>query len=71
MREYVPATLENMRRIYRHGLVAWSAYTGEKCSANPADYFYLEPNEPLRDELGNPMDLAWDGGEQFFRAIRA
>lgn len=55
------ANLKNMRAIVDlgvPGVIAVSPDTGEKYSADPADYFYLSDAETLEDERGNPMLLA-------------
>ncbi len=53
------ATVNNMKA---HGggpgVFAWSPDTDEQCSADPGDYFYMDPDEPLVDSEGNPMQLA-------------
>jgi hypothetical protein len=37
--------------------VAYSPHTGEEYSASPGDYWQHPPEEPLRDEVGEPMLL--------------
>ena len=56
----IVANRANMRRHYRPGVVAHSPRTGETCSANPADYWWLPDHdgEYLSDRDGNPMILA-------------
>lgn len=53
------ATLENMHTAYKRdkAVTAMSQHTDEYCSANPGDYWFLSPNEPLTDQLGEPMIL--------------
>jgi hypothetical protein len=62
------ATLVNMRAVEAQetaGVFAFSPYTGERYSANPADYFGapLDDNEPLRDLEGEPMLLVFERTE--------
>ena len=56
-----PATLANMRRLYRPGLVAVSETADEQCSADPADYFWMGPDDSLTDSAGQPIVLATSG----------
>lgn len=51
------ATIENIQKYYRTGVVAFSPLTGEEVSANPEDYFYLSPGDVLTDDEGEPMIL--------------
>lgn len=55
------ATLRNMREnADRSGIVAWSPVTGEEYSADYRDYWYLSEDEPLVDDNGDPMVLAFN-----------
>ena len=71
------ATVANMRRVYPEDRVvlhadgmirietpkpfAYSPGTGERFSANPADYWNEEDEDrPLCDEYGEPMVLAFE-----------
>jgi len=52
------ATLANMQRYYSGtDVFAYSPDTGEECSANPADYFFLTFEDALKDENGEDMIL--------------
>lgn len=52
------ATLANMRQHYTGiDVFAYSPNTGEECSANPADYFTLGPDDTLKDDEDQPMIL--------------
>lgn len=51
------ATIENMRRHYAPGVVAYSPKTGEEFSADPRDYPWLPPGEPLMDRIDVPCVL--------------
>jgi hypothetical protein len=61
------ATLANMRAMQARGatysgpgrLVAWNQATGEEFSANPGDYFHMEPDECLRGKHGRKFVLAF------------
>lgn len=60
------ATIANMKAVEEkfgkahpwHIVFAYSPYTGESCSANPADYWNVDDNVCLKDEDGNEMVLA-------------
>ncbi len=51
------ATKRNMEARWDPDVVAYSPETGETCSAHPADYFWLMPDNYLEDACGNPMFL--------------
>ena len=54
----LPATLANMQAVAdRPGVMAYSPDTGEECSANPRDYWYLSPTDYLIDGNGTPRIL--------------
>ena len=56
---YIPANLDNMREHYESGIFAVSVCDpDERCSANPADYFWLGGGEILTDSFGRAMILA-------------
>jgi hypothetical protein len=55
------ASLDNMRTYADKGLFAYSPDTGEECSADASDYWYLGPEDVLEDENGRPMVLAMRG----------
>lgn len=52
------ANKKNMDEHYTPGVFAYSPATGEECSANPSDYWYLAPDDVLEDGEGAPMVLA-------------
>jgi hypothetical protein len=58
------ATLANMRRYYRPGLVAVSDSLGEVTSADPNDYFWLGSDDCLTDSEGEAMVLVMRSGER-------
>jgi hypothetical protein len=59
------ATLANMRKLATGGhqfsglprIEAVSITTGERCSANPSDYWYLKDQDCLADAEGFDMEL--------------
>jgi hypothetical protein len=52
------ATVHNMREFQSQApLAAWSPITGEQCSADPGDYWYLDESDPIVDKAGEPMVL--------------
>lgn len=53
----IPATVGNMRTYYAPGVFAWSPFTGEQVTANPADLFYRSDDYLLTDDDGNGMIL--------------
>jgi hypothetical protein len=56
----VKATLANMRKhVSVPDVMAWSPATGEQCSANPGDYFWMSDDDCLTDSQGDEMVLAF------------
>lgn len=66
------ATLTNMRTMQARGathsgpgrIVAYNPATGEEFSANPGDYWYLNPDECLKGRRGRKLVLAYVRPEQ-------
>jgi hypothetical protein len=55
------ATMANMRKYGKGpGVFAYSPVTGERCSADPADYWWMGPNESLIDGAGGTMELVFE-----------
>ena len=52
------ASKRNMEANYDTGVFAYSPDTGEECSANPGDYWYMSNGDILEDGNGNAMILA-------------
>lgn len=54
------ATMANMERYAHRPVFAYSQITGERYSANPADYWQEGEDLVLTDSEGQPMVLAMD-----------
>lgn len=56
-KKYPVATVANMEKHQRPGLIMFSPYTGEEASATPGDYWDVSSSYKFKDRTGRVMRL--------------